>query len=258
VELIKIPIKKINHQDILNDDGIQELSSSIKAVGLLQPIIVLENSENKQYDILSGTRRISAYNYLNDKFPNQGFDEILTIVKKGPWTIDDKKSFRFNEGTYRKPLSNLEMAKVVNDLFAIYYDYDMVQEKFGLTKYMVDKFVRLARLPPRLIDAINEGKIHPNDKTAENAAIRAVDALQWKKGGDVNVNDVLELAKEYATDKRDSGPYTVPHTSHKKYSILLNKKNSTYLEQIAEENGQRPEETICDLVERELKKNRIE
>ena len=80
------------------------------------------------------------------------------------------------------------------------HDYDKVREKFGLTRYMVDKLVRLARLPDRLKEAINAGEIHSNPKTAENSAIRAAHALNWRKGGEVSEDDVLELAKKYANN----------------------------------------------------------
>ena len=151
-------------------------------------------------------------------------------------------------------MANTDVVKAVTDLYNTYRDYDMVQEKFGLTKYMVDKFVSLARLPERLKDAINEGEINPNNKVAENSSIRAVNALQWTKGGDVDVKDVLELAKEYAKgeidvhaldeEARKGGSVSeikkaASNKPKEKIQITLSTEAATKLKKVAESKGEK-------------------
>ena len=178
--------------------GLDELKESIKVFGLLQPITVYYNSVTGCYELLSGQRRLMACVALNEENPNKGYDTIAAIVIDKPVTDDRRKAMSLAENTSRIDLQNDDIVKQVSDLYNIYCDYDIVQQKFGLTRYMIDKFVRLARLPERVVQAINEGEICPNTKAAENAAIRAVDALNWQKDGDVEVEDVVKFAKEIA------------------------------------------------------------
>ena len=198
ISLDKIKVEKHNVRKHDIDTGIEDLAASIKAVGLLQPITAYLNSETGMYVILAGQRRLNAYHYLNENNPNEGFDEIQCIIIDEPKTNEEKLSLSLAENITQLQMHNADLVKAVTDLYNVYRNYELVQEKFGLTKYMVDKYVKLARLPERLVTAINEGEISPDNRKAENAAIRAVDALQWIKGGDVGEEKVLDLAVEYA------------------------------------------------------------
>ena len=203
IPLIKIKVEKYNVRLHGIDDGIEDLAASIKAVGLLQPITAYFASEDELYVILAGQRRLNAYYYLDENYPNQGFDKIKCIVIDEPQTNEAKMSLSLAENITQVQMHNSDLVKAVTDLFNVYRDYEMVREKFGLTKYMIDKYVRLARLPDRLKKAISEGEISPNDKKSENAAIRAVDALRWVKNGNVSDEAVLELAVQYAKNDID-------------------------------------------------------
>jgi ParB family chromosome partitioning protein len=202
--LDSIKVQKYNVRKKEIDKGIDDLAASIKAVGLLQPITVFFDSEKKFYVILAGQRRLNAHHYLNDEYPGEGWDKIKCIVIDEPETNEKKMALSLAENITQAQMANSDIVKAVTDLYNTYRDYEMVKEEFGLTRYMVDKFVRLARLPERLKEAINEGEISNQTKVAENAALRAVDALKWTKGGDVSVDDVLEMAQEYAKGEIDA------------------------------------------------------
>ena len=208
---IKVEKHNVRLHDI--DVGIEDLAASINAVGLLQPITVYFNSDKKSYVILAGQRRFNAYDYLNEQHPDGGFDKIKCIVIDEPKTNEEKMSLSLAENITQLQMHNSDLVKAVTDLYNVYRDYDVVRKKFGLTRYMIDKYVRLARLPDRLKQAINEGEINPNDKKAENAAIRAVDALGWIKNGEVSEVKVLDLAIEYA--KGDIDPTAIDNAAKK-------------------------------------------
>ena len=180
------------------ENNIDDLKENIRSLGLVQPITVYYHSTTNCYEVLSGYRRLEAYVALNEENPNDGYDAIPSIVVDEPETADSRKAMSLAENLSRVNLSADDLVKQVSDLYNMYRDYDLVQQEFGLTKHMINKYVRLARLPKRLVEAINEGEISPNTKAAENAAIRAVDALNWQKDGDVNIEDVLEFAKSIA------------------------------------------------------------
>ncbi len=250
---IKVEKHNVRIHDI--DVGIEDLAINIKAIGLLQPPTVYLDSEKQYYVLLAGQRRFNAYHYLNDKYPGQGFDKIRCIVIDEPETNEEKLSLSLAENITQLQMHNSDLVKAVTDLYNTYGDYDLVREKFGLSRYMVDKYVRLARLPERLKKAILEGEISPIDKKAQNAAIRAVDALGWIKGGDTPESEVLELAKEYA--KGDIDPNALSDAARKggsisdirnaaknkiltKQSIDLSSEMAEKLKKIAEANGESP------------------
>ena len=201
ITLDKIKIQKFNVRKKDIQTGIEDLAASIKAVGLIQPISVFLDSENDRYVILAGQRRFNAYIYLNEKNLGEGFDKINAIIIPEPKSDQEKMALSLAENITQLQMQNPEIVKAVTELYNTYHDYDIVQEKFGLTSYMVDKYVRLARLPQKLIDAIHEGEIHSNSKSAENAALRAVKALNYTKGSEIDEEFVVEMAKEYAKGK---------------------------------------------------------
>ena len=201
IPLEQIRIQKFNVRKKDIQTGIEDLAASIKANGLLQPITVFLDSENDRYVILAGQRRFNAHVYLNEEFPNQGFDKIKAIKIPEPESDQEKMSLSLAENLTQLPMQDIEKVKAVTELYNTYRDYDIVKEKYGLTRYMIDKYVRLARLPQQVIDAINDGQIHSNLKTAENAALRAVGALNYTKGGDVDEAFVIEMATEYAKNE---------------------------------------------------------
>lgn len=203
-EVVEIPLDEIRVQkynvrkkDI--DLGIDDLAANIRSLGLLQPVTAYFDSEKKLYVILAGQRRLNAHVLLHETYPTEGFGKIKCILIDEPTTAEDKSALSLAENITHLGMHKSDLIKSVTDLWNVYHDYDMVKEKYGLTKKMIDKYVSLARLPERLSDAIKEGEIHNRSETAENAAIRAVDGLHWTKGGDVDVEDVVELAKFYAS-----------------------------------------------------------
>ena len=164
---IKIQKHNVRTRDI--DDGLDDLSTSIRALGLLQPITAYYDSANSRYVVLAGQRRLNAHVLLNEKYPKEGFDKIKAILIPEPSNSDDKTALSLAENVTHLPMHQTDLIKAVTDLYNVYHDYDMVQEQFGLTRFMVNKYVKLARLPQKIVDAINDGQISSNPQTAENA-----------------------------------------------------------------------------------------
>ena len=198
ISLDNIKVQKHNVRLHEIDQGREDLAESIKVNGLLQPIAAYYDSEKSQYVILTGQRRLNAYHYLNEHYPNEGFDRIQCKIIKEPKSEEKKKALSLAENITQLPMTNPDLIKAVTDLYNVYGDYDMVRQEFGISKKMVDNYVKLARLPDELKQAIQNGEIHSNPKTAEDVSLKAVDALNYTKNGPVPVDKVVELAKEMA------------------------------------------------------------
>ena len=199
--LDKIAVKKENVRVHDIDAGIDDLAASIKAHGLLEPIVAYKSAD--KYFILAGQRRLNAYVSLNNMYPGSGFDCIPCLVRDEPESDNQKKALSLAENITQLPMNDSDLIKAVTDLYNVYGDYDLVQEKFGLSRYMVNKYVKFSRLPPELKAAINNGEISRHQKQAVNMAIKAVDAYDYTPGSVTPINDVLELAKALAAGTVD-------------------------------------------------------
>lgn len=223
--------------------GIEELALNIKALGLVQPITVYQNSKDKRYVILDGQRRFNAHHFLNEKYPNEGFDKIQTVVIPEPETDEEKLAISLASNTESLEMKRMDIVDAVNELWNKYNDYKIISEKLGISKYMIKKFVGLGRLPQEIKDAINQGAIHSNSTTAENCAIKAVDASGWEPGNDVDVNMVIEFAKELA--KPDVYRKKKKHKS-KVIKIILSKPVFDKLKEYADNHAISLEEAILE------------
>lgn len=269
LENIKVQKHNVRIHDI--DQGIEDLAENIKANGLLQPIASYYNSKNEHYVILTGQRRLNAYHYLNGKYPNQGFDRIQCKIIEEPKSDEKKKALSLAENITQLPMTNPDLIKAVTDLYNVYGDYEMVKQEFGITKYMVDKYVRLARLPEPIKEAIQNGEIHHNPKTAENAALKAVDATNYVKNSSTPIEKVMDLAIEIAKGdnasdieseaRRGGTAREIVERAQKKpkskVSINLSTETAEKLQKVAESNGEteksRATQYVVDGVDQDYK-----
>ena len=120
----------------------------------------------------------------------------------------------------------------------------IVVKKTGISKQLIKRYVKYARLPPLVQD--NLGAIHPNPKTAIHLAVEAADALGWGSDSHVSEEDVLKIAKEMAQEK------IAPNTNPRIYKIVLGDELDEKLRHVANQNGTSPEELITDSIESSL------
>jgi len=259
---VKIQKHNVRTRDI--DDGIDDLASSIRALGLLQPITAYYDSANSRYVVLAGQRRLNAHVLLNEKYPKDGFDKIKAIVIPEPTNSDDKTALSLAENITHLGMHQTDLIKAVTDLYNVYHDYDMVQEKFGLTRFMVNKYVKLARLPQKIVDAINDGQISANPQTAENAAIRAVDALRsTSSDSDEQLENVIKLARNYASGefqnedlddeaRKGGNPDQIAGRARskvkKKFTVNLSLEVAEKLQKVSEDKGEKEVSTATSFI----------
>lgn len=198
IRLTEIMVAKHNPRIHGINTGIEELTTSIKANGQLEPIIVYYNQTKKHYIILAGQRRFHAFNKLDESCPGEGFDKIQCLVREEPKNNFEKLSLGLADNITSLPMTHADLTHAVTNLFEeCEGDHNLIREQFGISDYMIKKYVSLARLPDRIRDAINNNEISDTPKMAENAALRAIDALQYGKNDSVKIDDVVELARLY-------------------------------------------------------------
>lgn len=132
-----------------NDDSIDELASSIKESGVLQPVLVVP--EGNHYTIIVGERRWRAAQKI-------GLKKIPAIIRKMPKAQQLEASLV--ENLQREDLNPLEVALAYQKLTQeLNYTQQEIADKVGKDRASVANYLRLLNLPKEIQDYLAEEKI---------------------------------------------------------------------------------------------------
>ncbi|MDH4257497.1 MAG: ParB/RepB/Spo0J family partition protein [Candidatus Aminicenantes bacterium] len=132
-----------------NDDSIDELASSIKESGVLQPVLVVP--EGNHYTIIVGERRWRAAQKI-------GLKKIPSIIRKMPKAQQLETSLV--ENLQREDLNPLEVALAYQKLTQeLNYTQQEIADKVGKDRASVANYLRLLNLPKEIQDYLAEEKI---------------------------------------------------------------------------------------------------
>jgi len=135
-----IPLAKIApnpHQARSSLGDIHEMMTSIKAKGVLEPIIVRPKGDS--YEIIAGERR-----YIASK--NVGLTEIPAIEL----IVNDSEAMEISliENLQRKHLDLFEEADGLKALMEIYdYSHAQISEKIGKARSTITEIINISRVP---------------------------------------------------------------------------------------------------------------
>ena len=135
-----------------DETSLEELTNSIRELGIIQPIIVRPSSdEENKFEIIAGERRWQAAQFA-------GLHEVPVVVID----VDNLKSLEFAivENVQRKDLNPIEEAegyKRLIDEFA--YDQDKVSKFIGKSRAHISNCLRLLSLPQEIIKLIIDEKL---------------------------------------------------------------------------------------------------
>ena len=202
MEFKKIPLENIKRrylpaQKALVEEFMDDLISSIKTLGLIQPIAVYKNSE-QEYDVIDGNRRLVAYQELNKMYPD---DETLKEIECIIHTKNEDDSEKIihtsmHLGTTPSISGSIDSLRY---FWNMYGNSKIIEMKYGISKNVLEKYVRETRLSSsvRLKEAISSGEIAADPDKALDAICEAINVLNWTADNDVSDEKVLELAKAY-------------------------------------------------------------
>ena len=133
-------------------EALESLADSIATYGVLQPIIVRENTNFEgNYEIIAGERRWRASKMA-------GLNEIPAVVVTG----DDLKAAQIAiiENVQREDLNPVEEALAYGALMDRYeLTQDQVAQQVGKSRSAVANMLRLLDLPDEVLVMLREGKI---------------------------------------------------------------------------------------------------
>jgi len=135
-----------------DEEKLSELSQSIKAYGVLNPILVMPGKIPGRYQLVAGERRMRAAMLA-------GLNVIPAIIdhevdNEGQKTL----AVQLVENLQRADLTPLERAHAIGALKETYnLSIREIAEKLGVSKAMVQRSMDILELPDDLLNALREG-----------------------------------------------------------------------------------------------------
>ncbi len=189
-------------RQVFDESGLEDLRESIKAHGVLQPIIVRRAGAG--YELVSGERRCRAARLA-------GLAEIPAIVRDD---ITDQQMLELAlvENVQRQDLDPLERARGFRALMdSLRLTQEEVAAKVGLKRATVANHLRLLDLPPRVQEGLAKGLISMGHAKALLAIHepRACETLMEQAiRKQLSVREVEQRARELTAPPRSgSGPF---------------------------------------------------
>ena len=180
-----------------DDDALEELADSIKASGVVQPIVVRPAEEEGRYILIVGERRLHASK-------KAGKTHVPALVRR----VSEQQAAEMTivENLQREDLSPMEQAesfRVLSSKFSM--TQQQIAERVGLSRVSVANYMRLLKLPREVMQMLMEKritfakakellKLGDNDRIAE-AALYAVN-----KGMNIEQIEMLVLRMDGLLD----------------------------------------------------------
>lgn len=152
--ILEIPLKDIipnRHQPRINfdEEGLSELTDSIKQFGIIQPLVV--RKQDDKYEIVAGERRYKAALLA-------GLQTVPVIVSK--INEDETAELALTENIQRKNLSVIEEAKSLKNLLDRgYLTQEQLATKMGLSQMAIANKLKLLELDEEVQEALLNAKI---------------------------------------------------------------------------------------------------
>ena len=149
IEIDLIDLNPYQPRTNFNQKDIDELASSIKELGLIQPITI--KTKDNRYELISGERRLRAFKILKLK-------SIPAYVRKA----DDQASLEMAlvENIQRKDLDPIEIAISYNRLIEeLSISHEEMSKRVGKDRSTISNYIRLLKLAPIIQSGIRDNFI---------------------------------------------------------------------------------------------------
>ncbi|MBA3904543.1 MAG: chromosome partitioning protein ParB [Rhodocyclaceae bacterium] len=156
-ELIEVPLNKLvasdrNVRRTGAGDGVEELAASIRAHGLLQPLLV-SSREDGRYAVIAGSRRLMALKLLSKrKALPRGFTVPVMVMEAG-----EEESLA--ENVVRMPLHPADQFEAFRRLELSGLGAAEIAARFGVSLRIVRQRLALGAVSPHLMQAYREGEL---------------------------------------------------------------------------------------------------
>lgn len=154
-DMLTIPVEfiRISHENprqSFDVDALNELAESIKAHGILEPLIV--RTIEGGYELIAGERRLRAAQQLE-------LNDVPCVIRD----VDDRtaREIRLLENLQRQDLTPLEEASAIKELLADGGTQQELAKKLGKSQTWISQRLKLLALPEQALALVVSGDITP-------------------------------------------------------------------------------------------------
>ena len=196
VDLDKLMAREDQPRKSFDDDSLKELANSIKADGVIQPIVVRKVDD--RYEIIAGERRFRASKLA-------GLEKVPVVVKN----VTDRKAreLALVENIQREELNPIEEAISLKTLME---EYKLTQQELsdiiGKSRSYIANNLRLLNLSDHIKEYLIRGELSPSQGRTllsletDEERNKYLDKLLIKE---VNIRDVEKKAKQSKNKTED-------------------------------------------------------
>ena len=175
-KVVQVPVANISpnpHQPRkqFDSEALEDLASSIREHGIIQPLILIPAEEANHYNLIAGERRLRAAKIL-------GLNEVPAIIRSA--TAQQQLEFAIIENVQREDLNPLERARAYQDLLdGFSLTHEDIARRVGKSRVSVTNTLRLLNLPAIAQKALMNSEISegharallglPNERSIESA-----------------------------------------------------------------------------------------
>ncbi len=180
-----------------DDAALDELASSIKSIGVLEPILVRRRAQGG-FEIIAGERRWRAAQ-------RAGVHEVPVYVRE----LTEERAFEaaLIENLQREDLNPLETARAFQRLMDEHsHTHDSIAEMIGKNRSTIANALRLLKLPEGVIDLIESKQLSEGHGRALLGAGDTGTMLKLAReaiAGDWSVRDTERKARIAQQDKKE-------------------------------------------------------
>ncbi|MFN8485669.1 MAG: ParB/RepB/Spo0J family partition protein [Anaerolineae bacterium] len=205
----EVPVEQIvpnpyQPRQSVDREGVEELAASIRAHGLIQPLIV--TAQGSRYQLIAGERRWTAARLA-------GLATVPVIVKEA--TAQAMLELALVENVQRADLNVLEEAAAYQQLHEEFgLTHEQIAERVGKSRVTVTNTLRLLRLAEPVRAAILDGRVSANHGRAllMLPPETQVEALAFVVEMELNARQTEALVRKML-EAQDAPPHAERHAA---------------------------------------------
>lgn len=195
----------------MQQEQLEELATSIRTHGLMQPLVVSESEKTGTYTLIAGERRWRASKLA-------GLKEVPVVVMTA--TPQEMLELAIVENVVRADLSPLEEAHAYRRLIE---DFALTQgevaERVGKSRVAITNTLRLLNAPEQVQQAIVDGEItegHARAMLGLNSIADQIEMLGQVRDKNLNVRQTENLVRNWLKTpaQREKPANRTPDTEH--------------------------------------------
>jgi len=205
----------------VEDSQLEELASSIKEHGVIQPILVRKAGDF--WEIVAGERRWRAARMA-------GLEEIP--VREMELSDSQVMELALVENIQRENLSSMEIAQGIQELITkLSLTHEQASKKIGISRVAVTNKLRLLQLPKEVREMLESGSItegHARTLLSLPTQEKMVELALVARDSGINVRQLEELVRRQSVTKKIAAAFPNKTSSFSEFEEDIALLNTNY------------------------------